>query len=237
MAAYPFGWEARDRDFPRRNRIVSGLSLGTIVVEAAKNSGSLITARFALEQGREVFAVPGSPLDPRAKGTNGLLREGVPICTGVEDVIDSLARLQNGLRNRNLFSEAEEEAPEGEAYWDEFDFDESFDHKPVKKISGGKSSENRVSGGLSSGSQSWTADLFASMPLERPAPQDDAAARSEPAGPEKLLSLLGPSPVSIDELVRISELPARDVRTILLELEIAGRLERHGGNLVSLLKP
>jgi len=103
VSEMPFGWSARDRDFPRRNRIVSGLSLGTIVVEAAKNSGSLITARFALEQGREVFAVPGSPLDPRAKGTNGLLRDGVPICTCVEDVIDSLARLQNGSKT-SIFS-------------------------------------------------------------------------------------------------------------------------------------
>jgi len=219
VSEMPFGWNARDRDFPRRNRIVSGLSLGTIVVEAAKNSGSLITARFAMEQGREVFAVPGSPLDPRAKGTNGLLRDGVPICTCVEDVLDSLARLQSGLKSRDLFSEPGEGEPGEDLYWDEFDFDEPNSPRPVRAPSK-KAPE-----------MSWAADLFALAPGEQ------SPAEEGPAGPERLLDLLGPSPVSIDELVRASELPARDVRAILLELEIAGRLERHGGNLVSLLKP
>ncbi len=76
LSEMPLGWEPRGRDFPRRNRLISGLSLGVVIVEAAKRSGSLITARFALEQGREVFAVPGSPLDPRAEGTNGLIKQG-----------------------------------------------------------------------------------------------------------------------------------------------------------------
>ncbi len=76
LSEMPLGWEPRGRDFPRRNRMISGLSLGVVIVEAAKRSGSLITARFALEQGREVFAVPGSPLDPRAEGTNGLIKQG-----------------------------------------------------------------------------------------------------------------------------------------------------------------
>lgn len=76
VSEMPLEWEPRGRDFPRRNRIVSGFSLATVIVEAARRSGSLITARFASEQGREVLAVPGSPLDPRAKGANDLLREG-----------------------------------------------------------------------------------------------------------------------------------------------------------------
>src|SRR5208282_6410975 len=83
-------WEPRGRDFPRRNRIVSGLALGTVVVEAARGSGSLITARFALDQNRQVFAAPGSPLDPRAEGTNDLLKQGASICTGAEDVLTAL---------------------------------------------------------------------------------------------------------------------------------------------------
>ena len=90
ISEMPASWEARARDFPRRNRIVSGLSLGTVVVEAARRSGSLITARFANEQGREVFAVPGSPLEPRAEGTNDLIRQGATLCASADDVIATL---------------------------------------------------------------------------------------------------------------------------------------------------
>ncbi len=93
LAEMPMGWEPRGRDFPRRNRIISGLAYGTIVVEAARRSGSLITARFALEQGREVFAVPGSPLDPRAEGTNDLIRQGATLVSDVEHVLSAIAPL------------------------------------------------------------------------------------------------------------------------------------------------
>ena len=95
ISEMPFGWEPRGRDFPRRNRIVSGLALATVVIEAARRSGSLITARFANEQGREVFAVPGSPLDPRAEGTNDLLRQGATFCTRAEDVLEALALIRD----------------------------------------------------------------------------------------------------------------------------------------------
>ena len=83
----PLGWEPRARDFPRRNRLISGLALGVVIVEAAKRSGSLITARLALEQGREVFAVPGSPLDPRAEGTNSLIKQGATPVTETADIV------------------------------------------------------------------------------------------------------------------------------------------------------
>src|SRR5205085_5239747 len=83
----PLGWEPRGRDFPRRNRLISGLALGVVVIEAARRSGSLITARLALEQGREVFAEPGSPLDPRCEGSNGLLKQGATLVTEAADVV------------------------------------------------------------------------------------------------------------------------------------------------------
>src|SRR5947208_8683174 len=90
ISEMPVGHVPRARDFPRRNRLISGVSLGVIVVEAAHRSGSLITARIAAEQGREVFAVPGSPLDPRAAGTNDLIKQGATLTTEASDVINAV---------------------------------------------------------------------------------------------------------------------------------------------------
>ena len=108
VSEMPFGHEPRARDFPRRNRLISGLCAGIVVVEAAKRSGSLITARFALEQGREVFAVPGSPLDPRAEGTNDLIKQGATLVTDAADVI---AVLRPILGKAVEFRAEEPEAP------------------------------------------------------------------------------------------------------------------------------
>lgn len=116
ISEQPFGLSPRGRDFPRRNRIISGLSLGVIVVEAARRSGSLITARMANEQGREVFAVPGSPLDPRAEGTNDLIRDGAALVTSARDVMAALEpRLGLPSRLPGLFREN----PEDDALFDE----------------------------------------------------------------------------------------------------------------------
>jgi DNA processing protein len=170
VSEMPMGWEPRARDFPRRNRLISGLAAGVVVVEAAKRSGSLITVRFALEQGREVFAVPGSPLDPRAEGTNELLKQGATLATNAADVITVL--------------------------------------RPIL-----------------------------GQPVELEEPGAPAAPGADPDRDERsrITQLLGPTPVSIDDLVRLSGSSPAVVRTVLLELELAGRLERHGGALVSLL--
>ena len=174
VSEMPLAWEPRARDFPRRNRLISGLSVGVVIVEAARRSGSLITARLAGEQGREVFAVPGSPLDPRAEGTNGLLKQGATLVTEAADVTAVLEPILG----------------------------RGFD-----------------------------------LPVEEPKPDTPGPLDVEPAADERarITGLLGPTPVSIDDLVRLSNTSPAIVRTVLLELEIAGRLERHGGSLVSLL--
>ncbi|WP_046863370.1 DNA-processing protein DprA [Microvirga massiliensis] len=193
VSEMPLGCEPRAKDFPRRNRIVSGLSYGTIVVEAARHSGSLITARLALEQGREVFAIPGSPLDPRAEGTNDLIREGATLRASADHVTAALKPLiANGLAVQDplLARDRHAEEPQASFVWD------------------GDSPE---------------------------APDEEGPAPIEVVTADPVESLLGAAPVSIDELVRLSGLPIRVVQTTLLELELRGRLERHGGNSVSLV--
>jgi DNA processing protein len=179
VAELPLGTEPQARHFPRRNRIISGMALGVVVVEAAARSGSLITARFALEQGREVFAVPGSPLDPRARGCNDLLRHGATL---TESVADVLAQLTPQLRGVEPLRPVPPVAVQAVPHW--------------------------------------------------PPPEATAPVGSED-GIELILERLGPTPVAVDELVRQCQMSAAAVATLLLELELAGRVERHPGNLVS----
>ncbi|MEA2921862.1 MAG: processing protein [Bradyrhizobium sp.] len=169
ISEMPLGHVPRARDFPRRNRLISGVALGVVVVEAAFRSGSLITARIAAEQGREVFAVPGSPLDPRAAGTNDLIKQGATLTTEASDVISAV--------------------------------------EPI---------------------------LGRPVALREP---DDEPLASEPAAGDRarIVDLLGPTPILLDDLIRMAGTSPATVRTVLLELELAGRLERHGGGLVSLI--
>jgi DNA processing protein len=171
VSEMPVGWEPRSRDFPRRNRLISGLALGVVVVEAALRSGSLITARLAGEQGREVFAAPGSPLDPRAEGSNGLLKQGATLVTEANDVVTMLNPI---LGRPTVMAEVAEPA---------------------------------------------TPALTA---------EPDDADRS------RIMALLGPTAVAIDDLIRLSGASPAVVRTTLLELDVAGRLDRRQG-LVALV--
>jgi DNA processing protein len=170
IAELPPGTEPRARHFPYRNRIIAGLSLGTVVVEAAPKSGSLITARLAAEAGREVMAVPGSPLDPRAQGCNQLIRQGATLVQNAADVLEAVRPIQPGFASPRAVYELAE----------------------LKWMDG------------------------------------DAGALG------LVEELLGPSPVPVDEVIRLSGVPSGAVQMALLELDLAGRLDRHAGGKVSL---
>jgi len=169
LAEMPLGTEPRARHFPYRNRIIAGMSSGTVVVEAAPRSGSLITARLAAEAGREVMAVPGSPLDPRAQGCNLLIRDGATLVRNAADVVEAIRPYQTQVRSEHT----------------------TYEHRPEEMLDG--------------------EDVLASVE-----------------------ALLGPSPVPVDEIIRLSGAPAGSVQTALLEMDLAGRLDRHAGNKVSL---
>lgn len=173
LTEMPVGWEPRARDFPRRNRLVSGLSLGTVVVEAAKRSGSLITARLALEQNREVFAVPGSPLDPRAEGGNSLIQQGAKLITGAADIIETL---RDADPSRTSLLEPDW-LPEAEP----FDF-------------------------------------------------------TAPTGGEmaQLLESLSLTPTAVDDVIRATGIGSSRMQSLLLELDLEGRIEWSSGQLVAL---
>lgn len=207
ISEMPLGLAPRGRDFPRRNRLVSGLSLGTVVVEAARKSGSLITARFANEQGRIVFAVPGSPLDPRAEGGNHLIREGAMLCAEAAHVIEALAPLVGRedalLRPAATMRDGAGEAP-SQPLWDELDLP-GIEPAPLAL---------------------WPepAPVTQEVPTS-PADANDLRRR--------VLALLGAAPVSLDDLVRASGCSARDVSRTVLDLELGGAIRRHPGGALS----
>jgi DNA processing protein len=176
VSEMPMGWRAKAIDFPRRNRLIAGLSLGVLVVEAARRSGSLITARIANENGRLVFAIPGSPLDPRAEGTNYLIKQGAILVTGSADIVEALAPVGGN----------EPQLP----------FDAGED-----------------------------GDEFSQVPIT------EAPDSLRP----RIVSALGPTPTEIDDILRMTSASPGEVQLILLELDLAGRLERHGGNRISLI--
>lgn len=178
VAEMPLGMSPQARHFPRRNRLISGLALGVVVVEASLHSGSLITARLALEQGREVFAVPGSPLDPRSRGGNDLIRQGAALVESVDDVL------------RGLESMA----------------------APVAPLA--------------------PPDPLPLLPTEQPPLDPGDGSDAHRLIVEELLS---PAPILVDEILRICHLPPAIVHSILLEGELAGRLERLPGNRVALV--
>jgi DNA processing protein len=207
VSEMPLGWAPRGRDFPRRNRLVSGLALGTVVVEAARKSGSLITARFANEQGRQVFAVPGSPLDPRAEGGNHLIREGATLCAEASHVIEALTpllRLEGPFPHASAVMREDGRSGDTEPLWDELDLPEIAPAPEAATPS----------------AVSW-----AEPDSSHEAESGDARA--------SLLRLLGPAPVSIDDLVRASGRSARDVSRALVELELDGTVLRHPGGALT----
>jgi len=170
VSEMPPGFSPTAQHFPRRNRIISGLAQGVVVVEAKVKSGSLITARFALEQGRELFAVPGSPLDPRSGGCNALIKQGAMLAETAEDVISTLGLLP-GLK---------------------------------------------------------------AAPRTPPPPSPMEDAKSLSAAQKSVLSLLNVTAVTVDEILRQCQLSPSVLSLVLLELELAGRLERHPDMSVSL---
>ncbi len=183
IAEAPLGTAPQSRHFPRRNRVIAGLSLGVVVVEAAPRSGSLITARLAQEAGRDLFAVPGSPLDPRCRGSNDLIRQGATLTESAADVVDNLTDHPGraGLSRLPLFKRDGFEAPD----------------------------------------RSWNMPENGLEDMER--------ARRD------IIALLGPEPTMVDDLIRRCQLSASVVMAVLLELELAGRVETMPGHRVALL--
>ena len=206
VSEQPMGLGPQARHFPRRNRIVSGLARAVVVVEAAARSGTLITARTALDQGREVLAVPGHPFDGRASGCNMLIRDGAVLVRGVEDVLDALEAAGATLPT----PAGERAAPDREGA------------RPRDGAEGPSPEPSRRTEPAGGGSG--------------PAGSEGLGRPDEGAGAlrGRLLALLGPSPVAEDRLIRDLGLPAERVMAEIMALELEGRVDRRAGGLLGL---
>jgi len=211
LSERPLGCVPTARDFPRRNRLISGLSLGTLVIEAALRSGSLISARFAAEQGREVMAVPGSPMDPRARGSNQLLRDGAHLVETADDVLRILADAARTISHRP--------APRGLADGAQPDtVGDLFDDGPDREACCPGQDICDPENGVGDASAPGTGVC-----------EDDPV--------ERVATLLSPTPVSADTLARHAGLPAGLLNAVLMELEMCGRLARLPDGQVQLSQP
>ncbi len=210
VSEMPFGWEPRGRDFPRRNRIISGLAYATIVVEAAPKSGSLITARFAHEQGREVFAVPGSPLDARAEGTNTLIYKGeARLVRSAADVIEAIAPMLAGGLPKREDSLFDEEAAGGERWklWDE------WPELPGETAGSRRADPPEVE-----------AHEHLLQEPERPFDADTLRSR--------MLAHLSSAPLSLDDIARLAEAPVQSARGVIFEMELEGLVSIDDGGRI-----
>ncbi len=209
ISEQPLGYEARARDFPRRNRIIAGVSSGVVVVEAARRSGALLTARLANDCGREVFAAPGNPLDPRAEGTNQLIKDGATMVTSGDDILAALPPT--------------DVLPPAMSPIDP----QPIDPQLTTPLEG-------------QGQQPIDRDFAGTPPTQADDDDDPLNDQVESSSVDDAVALieraLGPVPISINDLARATDLPVRAVQVAVMELALAGRLELHGRQLVS-LKP
>ena len=199
ISELPPGTRPAARHFPRRNRIISGMARGIVVVEATPRSGSLITARLAADQGREVFAVPGAAQDARGHGTNGLIRDGAVLTESAADVLAVLDNMPQSIATRG--------------------------RQPISAVALPETRNNENLGTDDNADTSAKDGIDARGPTKDPTPAVHYA----------IIAALGPSPTPLDDLIRASGATSSEVATVLLELELAGRVERHPGGRVSLL--
>lgn len=239
ISEHAMGLQPQARHFPARNRIVSGIAAATVVVEAAARSGSLITARCALDQGREVLAVPGHPFDARAAGCNMLIRDGARLVRSAEDVAEALGPLPPPEARQQSLPLEPPPAPApcagpdthggsdaGPALRTDPDTHGSSDARPAP----------RTGPDPDGGSDARRAARAGPAPAAIPAPPPETRSLAETAQLHRqILDRLGPAPLAEDQLIRDLAAPSDAVAPALTDLEIDGRIRRQPGGLLSLV--